>query len=233
MIRGGPASCPSSPTSGNAWARWFLQRVFPIPEDDYRICADDYVYSVAPLFGLVRRIKEPQGFYRRHGQNNYAARSFERKLSLELRGQEKTSQVLSGFLRDMGIRADTEAWKKSSWWNRVHRASREIAALVPPGETFVLVDNGAWGMDESMGRRPVPFLERKGLDWGAPDDDAAALGELERWRRSGVGHVVFGWTAFWWFDHFPGLTRHLRARHRCVLEDDDLVVFDLRGRCDG
>ena len=42
VLQGGPSSCPSAPTSGNAWARWFLDEVLPVPEDVsyYRVCAD-------------------------------------------------------------------------------------------------------------------------------------------------------------------------------------------------
>ena len=33
VLEGGPTSCTSSPTSGNAWARHFLEKIFPVPED--------------------------------------------------------------------------------------------------------------------------------------------------------------------------------------------------------
>jgi hypothetical protein len=40
---------------------------------------------------------------------------------------------------------------------------------------------------------------------------------------------VFGWPAFWWLDHYAAFHRHLRERFRCVLRNERLVVFDLRG----
>ncbi|HEX7242658.1 MAG TPA: glycosyltransferase, partial [Longimicrobiaceae bacterium] len=33
----------SPPTSGNVFARSFLERVMPVPEEDFRICADSYL----------------------------------------------------------------------------------------------------------------------------------------------------------------------------------------------
>ena len=115
------------------------------------------------------------------------------------------------------------------WMTRVRMATREIAVLIPPGESFILVDDDAWATGEYVaGRRRIPFLERDGQYWGPPPDDAAAIRELERLRCSGARSVVFAWPAFWWLEHYPGLRRHLRAVHRSVVVNDQLVVFDLR-----
>lgn len=40
--------------------------------------------------------------------------------------------------------------------------------------------------------------------------------------------MIFGWSAFWWFDYYSGLNRHLRSHYRCVLKNSRLVVFDLQ-----
>ena len=63
---------------------------------------------------------------------------------------------------------------------------------------------------------------------GAPPDDETGIRELQRLRRAGAAFVAFGWPAFWWLDYYTGLRDHLRANHRCVLENDRVVVFDLR-----
>lgn len=60
-------------TSGNAFAREVLERILPIPEEDFRVSADGYLVTVAPLFGPVVSIEEPLGAYRLHGQNRWAA----------------------------------------------------------------------------------------------------------------------------------------------------------------
>jgi hypothetical protein len=114
--------------------------------------------------------------------------------------------------------------------HRVRQAARELGELVPAGDAVLLVgDPGPWRGDEVVcGRRAIPFLERDGQYWGAPEDDTVAVRELERLRRAGANFMVFGWPDFWWLEQYPGLHRHLRSHFRCVLENRRLVVFDLR-----
>jgi hypothetical protein len=60
-------------TSGNAFRREVLERILPVPEADFRISADGYLVTVAPFFGPVVSIDEPQGGYRQHGGNRWAS----------------------------------------------------------------------------------------------------------------------------------------------------------------
>jgi len=227
VIQDGPASHVSPPTSGNAWARSFLDRVFPMPELEFRLCADAYLLELAPLFGEVRMIPEPQGFYRIHGQNHYAGAGFEAFLREQLVLYGHILAVMNRFCRGMGLAVDFDAWKRNTWCFRLERAMQEIAAAVPPGETFILVDQDEWGMSEAS-RPSIPFLERHGKYWGNPQDDETAIRELERLRKSGASFIVFGWPAFWWFDCYPGLHQFLRSQFRSVVETDCVTIFDLR-----
>jgi glycosyltransferase involved in cell wall biosynthesis len=59
------------PTSGNAFPRWTLERLFPMPEDDFRILADSYLQHVTPLLGPVVSLDWVGGGYRVHGSNSY------------------------------------------------------------------------------------------------------------------------------------------------------------------
>lgn len=59
-------------TSGNAFARSALAAVLPVPEDRFRISADGYLVTVAPLCGTVIALDEPLGAYAVHGANNWA-----------------------------------------------------------------------------------------------------------------------------------------------------------------
>jgi Glycosyl transferase family 2 len=60
------------PTSGNAYPRWVLNRVLPMPEGAYRISADLYLADVVPLFGPVIALPQPGALYRRHTNNRDA-----------------------------------------------------------------------------------------------------------------------------------------------------------------
>ncbi|MGH6937113.1 MAG: glycosyltransferase family 2 protein [Methylocella sp.] len=76
---------PYSSTSGGAWARSFLSRVFPLPvregpprsggcQGDYRVPnADHYLSKLAPFLGDVVCISHhhPQGAYRMHCSNSH------------------------------------------------------------------------------------------------------------------------------------------------------------------
>jgi hypothetical protein len=68
VLRTGLYPCP--PTSGNAYASWFLAETVPLPPI---ICgADGPLNTVAPLYGDVVTIDKPLGFYRVHGDNDGA-----------------------------------------------------------------------------------------------------------------------------------------------------------------
>lgn len=117
------------------------------------------------------------------------------------------------------------------WMRRLPLAIQDIAALIPSGDTFILVDQESIREDLPTNRHHViPFLERDGMYWGLPFDDTIAIHELERLRQSGVSFIVFGWPAFWWFDYYSQFHHYLLTKLSCVLRNDRLVVFDLRTR---
>ncbi len=58
--------------SGNAFDRKVLDRILPIPESEFRISADGYLVTLAPLFGGVVSLEETLGGYRVHAQNAWA-----------------------------------------------------------------------------------------------------------------------------------------------------------------
>jgi hypothetical protein len=105
---------------------------------------------------------------------------------------------------------------------------QDIAALVPAGESFILVDQDRLGNEVAAGRHSVPFLEQDGQYGGSPPDDATAIRELERLRQSGASFMVFAWPAFWWLEYYSGLREYLRSKFCCVMENERLVAFDLR-----
>jgi glycosyltransferase involved in cell wall biosynthesis len=236
-IESGPDCYPSPPTTGNAWSRRFLESVLPLPEPDFRRHADTYLVTLAPLFGTVKLVAEPQALYRVHGRNDYACRPASEKNRRNLEMYDRRCSALESQLARQGVRVDPAVWKRRNpyyaWMRRVAAATDELSALLPLGCAVVLVDEDQWADrwgDAAFieGRRWVPFLERDGRYWGPPPDDATAIREFERQREAGVRFAVIGWPAFWWLDHYAGWRHHLNSNYRRVLDNDRLVVFDLR-----
>ena len=60
---------PFPPTSGNAYPRWFLERVLPYDPTRYPRGMDGLLAAVAPLYGKVVALPEALGYYRIHGGN--------------------------------------------------------------------------------------------------------------------------------------------------------------------
>jgi O-methyltransferase len=114
------------------------------------------------------------------------------------------------------------------WEHRLQLLTRDIASAMPAGQRFVFVDDNCLGIETVAERSALPFLERNGQYWGKPTDDRTAIRELERVHHAGVNFIAFAWPAFWWLDSYTGFLRYLRARYRCTLENERLIVFDLR-----
>jgi hypothetical protein len=62
---------PTPPGSGNVYARWFLERIFPL-RDVCGKASDTYSIAAAPLLGDVVTIPRPLVYYRVHGRNQVA-----------------------------------------------------------------------------------------------------------------------------------------------------------------
>ena len=115
------------------------------------------------------------------------------------------------------------------WERPLSIAKQELALLLGPDDLLILADEGQWGANGQVrGRRCVPFTESDGRYDGPPADDAHAIAELERLRGAGAGFIAFAWPAFWWLEHYSGLDHHLRSHYRLVLQNERLIVFDLR-----
>jgi FkbM family methyltransferase len=110
----------------------------------------------------------------------------------------------------------------------VRTVAEHIESLVAPADSFILVDEDRLGKKVAAGRHRIPFLERDGQYWGKPADDQTAIRELERLRQAGANFIVFTWPAFWWLEYYAEFHHCLRTQFKCVLENDRLVVFDLR-----
>lgn len=123
--------------------------------------------------------------------------------------------------------ADTQAWREDTWAILAARLRDEVAEAVPEGSSFVLIDDGSLGIGELAGRRAIPFLERDGEYYGAPEDDRHAVAELERQTAKGIRHVVLAWPSFWWLDEYRQLADRLRSHWRRIVDSDAVIVLEL------
>jgi FkbM family methyltransferase len=132
--------------------------------------------------------------------------------------------------REGQLRVDVRQWtRRSAWADRVYAVTQDILSLVPEDEPLVLLNEDQWWMSEVVpGRRAIPFPEHDGRYWGPPPDDSTAIRELERLRQAGARFVAVAWPAFWWLEYYADFRQYLRGRFGCVLENEDVVVFDLR-----
>ena len=146
---------------------------------------------------------------------------------------------LEGTPRDVFGQTGVREWRElheamqarqatEGWVPMVRRATDDIDDLVPPGDVFLLVDNGQISSYLAIHARALPFLERDGQYWGPPADDATAISELERLRQAGASFIVFAWPAFWWLDFYSKFHDYLRSHFACTLQNERLVAFDLR-----
>lgn len=114
---------------------------------------------------------------------------------------------------------------------RLVDTATDLAAVARSDGPLILVHDEQLNLNVvAPGLEVLPFLERGGLYWGPPPDDATAIAELERMRAEGVSVIAFAWPSFWWLDHYPVFTEHLRASYPTLLTNDRLVGFDLADR---
>jgi len=115
------------------------------------------------------------------------------------------------------------------WYTQLHHATADLRLFVPENASLILVNDDQWGAAENelRPRQIKHFLERDGRYWGAPSDDAGAIGELIRMQQAGATHIAFPWHCFWWLEHFAGFDRYLRDLCKCLLANDGVIIFEL------
>jgi predicted O-methyltransferase YrrM len=144
-------------------------------------------------------------------------------------GDAVSVQQLPGFGKGMAaVIINRPIPAKNLWHHRFLLSKQELEAMVPHDQSVILAGETWWG-DELLLDRPIlPFTEKEGQYWGDPADDAAALAELEKLTQRGARFFAFGWPTFWWLPHYKGLIEELTRRGRKALDNDRMVVFELR-----
>lgn len=227
VIDRGPAGYATPPTSGNAWAKAFLEQAFPVPECGDKHGADAYLCMLAPIYGRIIRLDKPQGYYRTH-LANFSGHNTAHRIKRDINRFDLHADILAKHIYNKDqIIVNVECWKEKSWIHQVHKAIEQITFLIPKGEKLILVDQDEWGKEILPNHIVLPFLERNGQYWGQPTDDEIAIRELLRLKESGARFIVFTNSTFWWLDFYRGLYQHLCSKYGSLLKNDQLIIFDL------
>jgi SAM-dependent methyltransferase len=117
----------------------------------------------------------------------------------------------------------------AEWFENLAAAVSDIQLNVPKAARLVLVNNDEWGCEdrELPEYNLIPFLEHGGQFWGAPENNAQAIQELERLQSAGAQYLAVAWNAFWWLEHYRDWTRQLFEKHRCILWNERVAIFQL------
>ena len=143
----------------------------------------------------------------------------------------RTELFRRGFLRsERALNRENlrDAYAHKNWWRDIFLAIQEIRALIPAKETFILVDEDHFVFDFFDKRKYIPLIDHDDSDSGRSANDETLIREFKRLQRAEATFIVFGFPAFWWIDYYPRFYKYLQLQYRCILENERLIVFDLR-----
>lgn len=120
LLTFGPWAYPSTPNTGNFWARWYLEQVLPMPAERYRLGGDEYLAALSPLYGQVASSPLPGGDYRVHGANAY----WRPRLHLEDVADDafyfqRISNLMSEHATRLGLAVAPDTWPRRDWRQQV------------------------------------------------------------------------------------------------------------------
>jgi glycosyltransferase involved in cell wall biosynthesis len=117
VLERGPGSYVCSPTSANAWAREFLEGIFPLPENLRGVAQDCLLMDTAPLFGKTVTLDRLVAVYRVHGANasGEVAEVNLENIQKTLFRYEKRSAHLAEIAAGLGHRVFLPDWKAFNW----------------------------------------------------------------------------------------------------------------------
>jgi glycosyltransferase involved in cell wall biosynthesis len=137
VLQRGPGSYVCAPTSGNAWARSFLDCIFPLPESLRGVAQDSLLMDAAPLFGKTVTLDRRVAVYRVHSANASGELA---EVNLEniqetLVRYEKRSVRLADIATGLGHSPLLPDWKALNWriLTLKYLRSRLVRAPEAPG----------------------------------------------------------------------------------------------------
>ena len=148
VVKLGPANHQTPPTSGNAWARWALERVMPIPEQAMRNWADSFLFALVPFHGAMTTVEIPLSRYRKHDANISTVTSANELISR----WEDRAICLQLHLAEYGIETSIDRWRNTNRYIKrlqgVDIVKNHIDRWVPRDSPFL------W-----LGRTPLSTAE--------------------------------------------------------------------------
>jgi glycosyltransferase involved in cell wall biosynthesis len=124
-------------TSGNAFRAEAVRRVLPIPEDEYRICADWYLVHVTTLLGQVASLEQVGASYRLHGANSYEQETPSLdldRLRTNVRLAQSTSRALLKLADELGLERPERILSLADLANRLISLKLEPELHPLPGD---------------------------------------------------------------------------------------------------
>lgn len=233
VISYGPASHIAPPTSGNAWSRGFLIEVLPMPEEPFRLSADNYLHTLSPIYGEIISLGRPLGAYRIHEKNRYFHQTVLEKSEQLVSSYYDRCLLLAHHLRLQGTHIDPDVWMETNrhfqWVKKVHRTLSKMCSTIPERSTYVLIDGGKLSTGASVvpGRVARQFMERDGSYYGLPLTAEAVQQEILGLISQGVSHVVIVADMYWWKDKYRHTLGDLNRYFRCIISDSDVTIYEV------
>lgn len=153
----------------------------------------------------------------------------------------RLSQVTHFFFEDcrywspLYSKGDEIHWLHPNWISSTQEASLRVrdlvARTVPAGATVLVASRGDDEIVKIEDRNGWHFPQDEHGIWPGfyPADSEEAIAHLEDLRARGAEYLVLPDTAFWWLDHYDGLTKYLDSRCTKLLsEEHGCMVFELR-----
>jgi hypothetical protein len=122
----------SPPTSGNVYARSYLERIVPIDKQRFRF-SDGPMNAVAPLYGDVASIPSPLGQYRMHTQNAWGRTTFNpRTYTTAVRHNLALEAFVVEHCRQLGLPVEPQPANHGPWALQYRMASACLNASEHP-----------------------------------------------------------------------------------------------------
>lgn len=142
---------PTPPSSGNAYARAFLDKIFPLTKecDDF---SDSYLLAAAPLLGDVVTVAKPMAMYRIHGNNDSNLLAKPGRFAREVDRALLTFRYSQRIGREAGIAIPDEALRRN-----LHVIQHRIPSVKLTPEAHPLTGDTVWRVLSDMLRTSLSF----------------------------------------------------------------------------